>query len=298
MAGRVFLTGGSGFIGGFLKRHLESVGYEVDAPPTLFSESKTLETAFRAVPQWDTVIHLAGMSAYHQCHQNPFEAFATNLGGTAYLADLTVQHSPGAHFIFASTAQVYRPPNEYDASHVIDETWPILPTSTYAKTKMLAENCLRQYSDLYGLKVTTLRLFNHTHKGQGADFFLPHIFSKITDAPKGSRVKIPVGNIDLKRDFGSVFDLVRAFEALLAKGDLLARHNLFNICSGQARSLRDLANLLADRVGIAIDFELDQSRLRVGEPASLRGSYQNLNKAVGWRPEAQSDQDFVNAFLA
>ena len=87
----------------------------------------------------------------------------------------------------------------------------------------------------------------------------------MAQAKRGSELVVPVGNLDLYRDIGSVADLVDAFEKLLKR--IVSKESapgcqVFNLCSGQAKHLRGLAHGLAQRLGVNAQFEVDPARVR------------------------------------
>lgn len=296
MAKRVFLTGGSGFIGTHLRAHLEKHDWHVFAPSTHLKDHEHLEKDLKQ-DKWDAVIHLAAASAYNFCEANPDETFHTNVAGTALLARLVSKNCPSARIIFASTAQVYNAPvaSAAQTEFVLDENWQAAPANVYPQSKLLAEKVLEEYSSRFGLRASVLRIFNHTHRSQSPDFFLPHIYKELSQA-KGP-VEIPVGNIDVKRDVGAVKDLVGAFHATLEASNQIGPFDIFNVCSGKARSLRRLAELLAQRLGIPATFRIDPSRVRPNEPASILGSAKKLNTRTGWAPTVATDEELIDSFL-
>jgi GDP-4-dehydro-6-deoxy-D-mannose reductase len=298
-AQKVFLTGGSGFIGAHLRARLTSAGYQVFAPEIRIEDPREIEAKL-ATDTWSFVIHLAAQSSYAHCEEKPFETLSVNTTGTALLARSVAKIHPTSHFIFASTAQVYSPKIDHAATSdfIIDENCRTAPANFYPQSKLFAEAMLREISLDFGLKTTVLRIFNHSHKSQKPDFFLPHIYQELVKAKAQHTKHIPVGNMDVSRDIGSVSDLVEAFSAILTASEKLPNFEIMNVCSGQARSLRRLAQLLAQTLEVTVDFTTDSSRLRPGEIPSVRGSYEKLHRLTGWQPQTKSDEDLIRCFLA
>jgi nucleoside-diphosphate-sugar epimerase len=298
VAKKVFLTGGSGFIGTHLRAHLEQHDWRVFAPSTHLKDHAQLEKDLKQ-DKWDAVIHLAAVSAYNFCEANPDETFHTNVAGTALLARLVSRICPSARIVFASTAQVFNAPvaSVSQTEFVLDESWKAAPSNVYPQSKLLAEKILAEYAARFGLKASVLRIFNHTHRSQSPDFFLPYIYSELTKSQDKDPVDIPVGNIDIKRDVGAVKDLVGAFLATLEASDKIGPFDIFNVCSGKARSLRKLAELLAQRLDVPATFRIDQSRVRPNEPASVLGSAKKLTERTGWVPSVVSDEQLIDSFL-
>ncbi len=296
MAGRVLITGAGGFIGSKLLRALTRQGYEAHERALNLLDAASVEAAVRAEP-WDQVVHLAAISHVPTCEKDPELAARTNTGGTALLLEALRQHRPEARLVFASTAQVYAAPSgeELQGGPAWDESRPVTPQNTYARTKRESELLIERAADDWGLKATVLRLFNHTHCSQSAEFFLPHIYADLTQA-KGGTARIPVGNLDVERDLGAVQDLVAALVAVVGRSSVQGSE-LFNVCNGRPRHLGRLAAQLAERLGVRAKFVTDPSRVRAGEPKRIVGSHARLTASTGWEPRRVADEDFLQAFL-
>jgi nucleoside-diphosphate-sugar epimerase len=294
---RVFLTGASGFVGSGLNRHFEKLGWSVFPFEGDILDTRGLATALKN-GDWDVVVHLAAVSAYHICEADSGKTFQTNLAGTANLLEQMLKCKSKAHFIFASTAQVYGSVKGCEEVVLIEES-PVRPGNVYSRSKLYAENSIRDFMEIYGGRATILRLFNHSHKSQGGDFFLPHVYNALMQS-ESMEVRVPVGNVDVRRDIGSVFDLVRAFELVVKSGANSSESSfvrLFNICSGQSRNLRSLAQTLAGRLGKSIIFEVDAGRVRLDETPSIKGSFELAQRTFDWRPNSQSEDRFIDDFL-
>lgn len=289
-ARRVFVTGGAGFVGSRLVAALRSGGDVATAPDIGeldLLDFAGLRTALeRAEP--DIVVHLAAISHVPTCAADPSLAIRVNLGGTSCVLAAMREVAPRAKLVFTSTAQVYAAPDEQDV--VIDEARAISPQNVYARTKWDAELLIADAAAREGLVATVLRLFNHTHKSQSPMFFLPHLYHSIVD---GAR-KIPVGNLHIARDIGSVQDLTAALLASLDRG---GAYEVFNVCSGVAKPLDGLANLLATRLGAVVELVTDPQRVRPGEPSVIVGSHDRFTRATGWVPRAVTDTALLDAFL-
>jgi GDP-4-dehydro-6-deoxy-D-mannose reductase len=293
---RVLITGAAGYVGSRLSAFLSQRGDQVAASEgdllDLHLLTTTVEQAAPAV-----VIHLAGISSPPICEREPAEAVRSNIAGTASVLEAMRRAAPRARLIFASTAQVYQPPAAGAAPIVITEDHPIEPQNLYARTKWAAEQLIAD-SCTADRRATVLRLFNHTHKTQSPEFFLPHLYTTIVrDRVAGARLTVPVGNLEIGRDFGSIQDLVTAFAAVLDRTPA-NRCEVFNVCSGITMQLSALATLLAERLDAAVDFVIDPARVRAGEPVAIRGAHDRLTAATGWVPRVANERDLIDAFLS
>jgi GDP-4-dehydro-6-deoxy-D-mannose reductase len=302
-ARKILITGASGFIGSRLTELLRAQGDEVVGPSLQeleFTKPETIKVQVQRAT-WDCVVHLAAVSNVGACERDPDSAYRVNLEGTVMLADEVRRTSPRAHFIFASSAQIYAAPTgeELVGGVVFGEDRQIVPQNVYAWTKWRCELLLGDLARREGFKITNLRFFNHTHRTQATEFFLPHLYSVMSKAERGKRVRIPVGNLDVQRDIGALDDLARAVVAVINRGGPAQSRepDVFNICSGMAKNLGSLASKMASRLGVDAEFVVDPARVRAGEAKSIEGSHQKLTAAVGWQPKSRTEDELLEYFL-
>ncbi len=295
MAKRVFITGSNGFIGSNLTAYLRGQGHEVFASTQDILQVQNLAGEVRSFrPQ--CLIHLAAISHAKTCEQDPHLAREVNEVGTSNVLSLAGEVSELEKVIFASTAQVYRPATDREA--VLTESSELGPINYYAETKLQGEMLVRQFSEKTQKKSIIFRIFNHVHRSQAAGtYFLASVYQDLLNCPEGG--KVSVGNLDLYRDMGAILDLLRAFAcAVEAESFGQGLSEVYNICNGEPRLLRDLANELAVRLRKKCDFVVDEKRLRKVDPLTLIGSHQKFKKALGWTPQVKTNSELLDAFLA
>ena len=129
-----------------------------------------------------------------------------------------------------------------------------------------------------------MRAFNHVGPGQDARFVVPNVARQIAQAEHEGRerVEVRVGNLDTRRDFTDVRDMVRAYLLILERGDPDA---VYLACSGGSRPVRDLVEGLAPLARIPVTFTSDAGLRRPGEQPDLYGSPARLRDDTGWTPE-------------
>jgi nucleoside-diphosphate-sugar epimerase len=250
----------------------------------------------------DVVIHMAGISHIPTCESSPEEAYRINVLGTALLLEVLQQKKLCPRFIFFSSAQVYQAASAHEGNSpiIFDEKRAIVPQNTYARTKWMCEQIIKGATESSELKAQVLRLFNHTHRNQPPHFVLPHLFHAIRDAKENGSRQIPTGNLEVHRDFGLLSD---AIEAICRLVDTASTEKFvpFNLCSGQSRSLKNLANEMKTQMQADIEFVFDTSRARPGEPHFVQGSCDRLSQHLGgWHPQGQrlTDPEWVTEFLS
>ncbi|MFP5328186.1 MAG: GDP-mannose 4,6-dehydratase, partial [Acidimicrobiia bacterium] len=106
--------------------------------------------------------------------------------------------------------------------------------------------------------------------------------------------RIAVGNLDPERDFTDVRDVVRAYRLLVEKGD---PGEAYNICSGRAVPVREIARRIIELSGAGLDLYEDPELLRPVEVPVLRGANERLRVATGWAPEVPLDSTLFDSLL-
>jgi GDP-4-dehydro-6-deoxy-D-mannose reductase len=133
-----------------------------------------------------------------------------------------------------------------------------------------------------------VRAFNHVGPGQDARFVLPNVARQIARAEAEGReaIEVRVGNVDTRRDFVDVRDMVRAYWLLLERGD---PDVVYMACSGHSLPVSRLLDGLARLARIPVTYASDPGLRRDGEQSDLYGSPARLRADTGWTPEIPID---------
>ncbi len=295
---RALVTGASGFVGPHLVAALEAAGHEVwttdreqhAVPATArhecgdLADPLTVRALFeRARPE--RIFHLAGLTSVAYSFQNPREVLLANLGVSVNVLEAVRQVAPGARVLVVGSADQYGPVAEADQP--IRESQPFRPASPYAVSKVAQEHLAMQYARSFGLHVVATRSFNHSGPGQSDRFVLPSFARQVALAERGAQAPVlRVGNLDVRRDFLDVRDVVRAYVLLLDHGEPGVA---YNVCRGEAPRVRDLLDLLLQQARVPLRVEIDPARSRPADLPVLRGDPSRLRERTGWRPEVPLD---------
>lgn len=277
-ARRALVTGLRGFTGQYLAHELKAAGYEVFG--TAHGNEQTGERVItvdlcdreevrRVVADIcpDVVVHLAAISFVG--HGDVEAIYRTNVVGTRNLLEALagLGQSPRA-VLLASSANIYgNAPVE-----LIDESVLPSPANDYAVSKLAMEFMACLWTDR--LPIVIARPFNYTGVGQGMQFLLPKIVGHFQ---RGERV-IELGNIDVERDFSDVRMVAKAYAALLAKAPA---GEVFNVCSGEAYSLKNILAIMAEIAGYEIEVRVNPAFVRANEVKRLQGDGSKLFGVVG-----------------
>ena len=272
------VTGLGGFTGRYLASELEAAGYRVfgtahgndSVGPDMFAvDLGNREELRRVVTEVrpDVVAHLAAISFI--AHGDAEAIYRTNVVGTRNLLEaLAEQEKRPSAVLLASSANIYgNAPVE-----VIDESVAPAPANDYAVSKLAMEYMARLWMDRLPIVIT--RPFNYTGVGQAPQFLLPKIVGHFQ---RGERV-IELGNIDVERDFSDVRMVAKAYAALLTKAPA---GEVFNVCSGEAHSLKDALAMMAEIAGYEIEVRVNPAFVRANDVKRLQGDAGKLRRAIG-----------------
>jgi GDP-4-dehydro-6-deoxy-D-mannose reductase len=288
---RVLITGGTGFAGRQLASLLLERGHEplstsrsagegaagmtrLDLPDE--ARCREVLAAFRP----DAVVHLAGISFVPEAEREPTRAVEVNLEGTLGLLAALRRADPDGRvrLVHVSTGQVY----DARTGGPLGEDAPLLPQSTYARSKLAAELAVEDWTRGEGRPAVIFRPFNHVGPGQRQCFAVSNFARQVALIEKGAAAPLlRTGSLRARRDFCDVRDVARAY-LLAAEGRVPP--GTYNIASGFSASL---ASIVEDLRGLALkpfDVQVDDALLREGEDRHPPGDARRLRAASGWEP--------------
>ena len=274
---RAFITGASGFVGAHLVGHLLAAGDEVIGPETDITDREAItEAVTNARP--DVVYHLAAWADVAGSWDEPVMTVRVNVEGTLNLLDAA--RAAGVSRVLAvSSADVYGPVDEGDLP--LDETAPLRPVSPYAASKAAADMICAQAFLGHGLDVIRVRAFNHLGPGQSDKFVASALASRIVANERTGGEVVRVGNLEARRDFTDVRDVVRAYRLLMESA---TAGEVYHVCSGIDRPIRDLAETLVGLAESPMRLVNDPDLLRPVDLKVLRGDPSKTRSATGWTP--------------
>ena len=169
----------------------------------------------------------------------------------------------------------------------ISESGAVSFNSPYAVSKILNENQAAYYN-LRGLECVVMRPFNHIGPGQLPGFLVPDLIEKIR-ARTGDE-PITVGNLDTKRDYTDVRDVVSAYR-LVATHPETPKELVYNVCSGESLSGKTILSTISSAMGIdEPPIVVDQSLIRPNDAPDIVGNSQQLSQEFGWVKKFSIDQ--------
>lgn len=305
---RILVTGAAGFVGRYLVNRLCAVWPQaklclVDRKPDnvqgqpvrpldVSDEAQVKRLIKEFTP--DAAVHLAAVSAISTALEDRRRTWEINAFAPYYLAMAIMDHAPGCHLLFVSSAEVYGKSAKFDMA--LTERHLLQPSNPYASAKAAADLLLQEAASS-GLSTTIMRPFNHTGPGQTLAFAVPSFCSQIVRIERGAEPVIRVGALDDVRDFLHVSDVVDAYVAALQQRNECDGGVIFNVASGRATSMNYILNYLIDSSETKIAVEVDATKLRSRLPSSVVGDPAILKEKLGWQV-TRSLEDTLDETLA
>ena len=282
---KMLVTGGNGFIGHTLVRHLLEEGNDVkviDIKPIKFSHPK-LEFIKKSVLEdirWDMrdceiVYHLAAELGVINSDKKPLNTLAVNIDGTVNVFRCALGTNV-KKIVYTSSSEVYGEPMEIP----IKEDSQKSPVSIYGVSKLTAEMYAKGYVQEYGMDINPVRLFNVYGPGQGFEWVVPIFIQKVlnNDDP------VVFGDGSQVRCFTNIADVVGGIETVRKKG---AKGEAYNIANTDEITMKELAELIINISGKKLKPKIvgfgKQTRAKEREIMKRIPSIEKL-KSLGWEP--------------
>jgi GDP-4-dehydro-6-deoxy-D-mannose reductase len=246
--------------------------------------TSTRDVLEKVRPEW--IFHLAAQSFVPTSWTAPTESLTTNILGQVNLFEGVRHVGLKCRIQLACSSEEYGMvlPSETP----IQETNPLRPLSPYAVSKVTQDMLGYQYWMSWKVDSVRTRGFNHEGPRRGPVFVASDFAKQIADIEKGRKPAVlSVGNLEAKRDFTDVRDVVRAYWLALEKCEA---GEVYNICRGKAWSIREVLDLLLGMTKARIEVRQDPARLRPSDVPILIGDNRKFVQATGWQPTIPFEQ--------
>jgi GDP-4-dehydro-6-deoxy-D-mannose reductase len=308
---KALITGISGFVGSHLAEHLlESSDWEVAG--TVFgpydnisdlcgrlelypAELSRLDvmTFILEQAQPDIIFHLAAQPLVSASRRDPWGTLETNIRMQLNVLEGVARVRPECQVLVVGSSEEYGLVSPEDLP--MDEDTPLRPLSAYALSKVTQDLMGLQYALTHKLPVIRVRPFNHIGPRQRPGFVAPDLASQIAAAELGLQPAIlQVGNLEARRDFSDVRDVVRAYVMLITHGE---PGNVYNVGSGESHSIQELLDRLLAMSQVSIKVVQDPQRMRPSDVPEVVCDASRIRDHTGWEPEIpfeQSLQDILD----
>ncbi len=230
----------------------------------------------------DYIFHLAAQSFVPTSWHAPEETLVTNIIGNLNILEAVRKSKMDIVIQVAGSSEEYGlvRPDEVP----IKETNELRPLSPYGVSKVAQDRLTIQYTLSYGIKSVVTRAFNHTGPRRGEVFVTSNFSKQIAEIEKGKKKNVLlVGNLDAKRDFTDVRDIIRAYLLAVKK---CKYGEVYNICSGNSIPIKSVLDILLKLSKTKdIEIKVDPERLRPSDVPILLGDCTKFEEITGWKPE-------------
>jgi GDP-4-dehydro-6-deoxy-D-mannose reductase len=295
---RALITGITGFAGGFLAQLLLDQGQEVfgvsrwrryglehltqKIQPLLTTDLRdpTVVDNLLSDIRPDVIYHLAGQAFVPTAWADPWATMENNIRPQLNILQAMVQQRSKARLLVVASNQVYGHVNLEDLP--VKEQTPFRPENPYGVSKVAQDMLGLQYYLSHGLDVIRVRAFNHIGPRQNSSFVAASFAKQIAEIEAGLVAPvIQVGNLQTKRDFTDVQDVVRAYALMMERG---ISGEAYNVGTGQAQSIQHLLDILLSYAQVDIDIQRDSERLRPSDVSVIYADNTKLRTITGWEP--------------
>ena len=316
----ILVTGGAGYIGSHMVHALLDAGERVVVLDNLatghdWAVAKGAHlvvgetgdaprvTALAAEHRIDAIIHFAASVVVPDSVRDPLGYYRNNTVHSRALMQAAVEGGI-RHFIFSSTAAVYGNP----ARVPVREDDSTIPMSPYGSSKLMTEIMLRDVGAAYGLRHMILRYFNvagadpHGRTGQSTRG-ATHLIKVAVETALGLRPRMEVFGTDYPtpdgtciRDYIHVSDLVRAHSDALSHLRGGGASLTLNCGYGRGFSVLEVVDAVKHVSGI--DFNVEFTGRRAGDPARVVAASDRIRAVLGWQPQFDDLHTIVSHALA
>lgn len=293
---KALIIGAAGFVGGYLAEHLcQTRGMEVYITKlsaeefrgncdrvydlNILDKEEIISLLFEARP--DYIFHLAAQSSVGVAWKNPSLTIDINIKGSVNVMDAVRELYYKPRILLIGSGEEYGHIEEGEIP--IREENRIRPGNIYAATKACQNMIGNIYAQAYDMEVMMVRAFNHIGPSQSSIFVVSDFCRQVAEIEKGIREPVMyVGNLDARRDFTDVRDVVEAYGLLAEYGK---PGETYNVGRGEAISIREILEMIIALSDRDIRIEIDKNKLRPVDVPIIEADISKIHGLTGWKPK-------------
>jgi len=288
---KILVTGGAGFIGANLVRKLVSfpdfevfviekrntnlwrIKEIVNRINIKYLDLENLDNLSQAINDIgpNVVFHLASYGVYPSFQTDLRRMIRTNIEGTMNLIS-SLKNQPILSFIYTGSCFEYKEKGSRLKEDDITD-----PLNFYALTKLTAGLFLKKFAEENNLPVINLRLFTPYGYYEDGQRLIPYI---ILNALNNKEIKLSSANN--VRDFIFIEDLTDFFLKIIESNQNY-QGEIFNIGSGEERSIKDIVNIIEKLLDKKIDVTYGVKTSYYNEPESILADNTKAKAAFNWK---------------
>lgn len=307
---KVLVTGAGGFAGYYTIKELEQSGHDVIAMDMSFksgmlpdsikkAEGSILDKKFIydsiAEHMPDSCIHLAGIAFVPVGTDSPGLVYEVNISGTINILNAFKDIRPDGRVLTVSSANVYEA-TPYNGVPLKEDS-PLAAISPYGLSKIAADRATEAWYHKYGLETISVRPGNHTGPYQSPAFVVPDFAKQLINIKKGKHPPLMrVGNLQSRRSFSDVRDIVHAYRLLLENGNAGEQ---YNVTTNNLVSIQSILDQLMEETGVRTELQIDTKKFRPTDSAPLMDT-SKIERDVNWHPKIELSttlKDIIASYL-
>ncbi len=275
----IIVTGHDGFLGSHLVPELQKKFNVIGVSKTRYNQKITqlkkdiCKISYLDFPEKiNYIIHLAAITDPIYCQKNPKECFNVNVNGTQNILELARRKD--SKIIFFSTSHVYGIPKKLP----VKEGDPKHPNSIYSDSKLDAEIICESYSRTYGLDVSIARLFSVYGPNSSSHLVVNSIINQLL-----KNKVIQLGNVNSRRDFIYVTDVIQAIKIILKT---IHGFNDYNVGTGKSYSILEICEILKKISKKNIPVKSIKSKIRKNDLSKIVCDPTKIQN-LGWKSKIE-----------
>ena len=294
------IIGAAGFVGNYLINEIYANGIEAYATKLpheklendhaiiydldIMDRDAVAALLFEVRP--DYIFHLAAQSSVGYAWKNPYLTVDVNIKGSLNVLDAIRELFYKPRVLLIGSGEEY--------GHIKSDETPITennhirPGNIYAATKACQNMIGNIYAQAYDMELMMIRAFNHIGPGQAPTFVVSDFCKQVAEIEKGLREPVMmVGNLDARRDFTDVRDVVKAYVKLIELG---ISGETYNVGSGNAKVIRQILDIIVSMSKSNIKVQIDSNKIRPVDVPIIEADITKIHELTGWKPEISIEQ--------
>jgi GDP-D-mannose dehydratase len=301
---KALIIGGAGFVGNYLIDYL--INYYKWSVSVTKLDNETIEnqgavqynlnildkpavSELLGIVKPNYIFHLAAQSSVALSWKNPSLTIDVNVKGSINVLDAVRELDYKPRILLIGSGEEY--------GHIRPNETPIVeanitrPGNIYAATKSCQNMIGKIYSDAYQMDIIMVRAFNHIGPKQSPTFVVSDFCKQVAEIEYGYKEPvIKVGNLNVKRDFTDVRDVVRAYALLMKEG---ITGETYNVGSGNAISIEDLLHLILSFSTRKIEIVIAPEKIRPVDIPIIEADINKIKVCTGWDRQITLSQTII-----
>ncbi|CEG13855.1 GDP-6-deoxy-D-mannose reductase [groundwater metagenome] len=234
----------------------------------------------------DILFHFGAYVTVAKSFDEVDKIFETNVLGTVNVMESIKKNCKDSKVLISGSNEVYGEVKQDEMP--IKESQTLNPMNPYGISKATQEMLGSYYFKVFRIETYLTRTFHYMGPSQPLGFVAPDFAKQVVDVERGIREYITVGNLDAKRDFLDIRDVVRAYVDIITNGK---PGKIYNVCRGKSISIQEIFNILIKNSNNKnIKIKIDSAKLRPSDVPNFVGDNSRLMNDTGWEPEIKIEK--------